>query len=978
MTISTAFESAMTEHRDMRSNALENEVNALCRRLGEADRYPGSSAWAARPELPPLAAEAAGFELPVQRRGLALAPDERALLQRTAQIEHLLDEAPIGAYLVDADFCIRHVNATARPVFGDIPGLIGRNFGEVMHILWPKATANNLIEQVNRTMHTGEFCRVAEMIEKRADRELIEYYEWQVSRTELPDGKHAVVFYFLDISARFLAQAKIAESEWRLRFATQSAGLTFVELDFASSIVTTADNFEAVMGFAAYGKAVDGAVGAQHLIEHVLPADRPQVAEALRAFHDGQAAGRLDYRVMGDDQVERWITTEWYLITDKNGKPARSFATILNITDRKRSVAALHQSEQRLRVLTEASADVVYRMSPNWSEIRQLDGRNFLADSTPDNANWLQEYIYPDDQQHVLSVIAEAIRTKGLFEMEHQVRLADGSLGWTFSHAIPVLDAAGNILEWFGTASDITQKKLADAALRESEDRYRTLFNSIDEGFCVIDMLFDAAGEPVDYRFLEVNPSFEAQTGIVEATGKRMREIAPELEACWFAVYGNVALTGVPIRFENKANQLDKRWFDVFAFRIGGLDSRKVALLFTNITKRKNTEQQLVMQAAQLADQDRRKDEFLAMLSHELRNPLAPIYNAIHLLHLQNNENVAQQQGIKIIERQLGQLNRLVNELLEVSRISSGRITLRCERIAVAGLISQAVETAQPLITQRKHLLTVALPPETLWLNADASRLEQVVVNLLTNAAKYTNDGGRIDLSVRQQGEFAVLQVRDTGIGITPELLPHVFDLFTQAVRSLDRSEGGMGIGLCLVERLVGLHGGTVAAVSRPGYGSEFTVRLPLAASLLPAPGPGKPDADLVQSANPVSAKLCRVLVVDDNVDAAETLKLLLEVLGHEVAVAHEGLSALSIAPVWLPDVVLLDIGLPGLDGYELARRIRLNTLLEGVVLVALTGYGQDSDRQQAREAGFDHHLVKPADFQALQAILTSVANRRP
>ena len=968
----------MTEHRDLRSDALENEVNALCRRLGEADRYPGSSAWASRPELPPLAAEAAGFELPVQRRGLALTPDERALLQRTAQIEHLLDEAPIGAYLVDADFCIRHVNAMARPVFGDIPGLIGRNFGEVMHILWPKATANNLIEQVNRTMHTGEFCRVAEMIEKRADRELIEYYEWQVSRTELPDGKHAVVFYFLDISARFLAQAKTAESEWRLRFASQAAGLTFVELDFATGMVTSADNLESVMGFAPYGKSMDSAFGAQHLMDHVVEADRAQVADALMAFYGGVPAGQLDYRVMGDDEVERWISTEWYLITDIDGKPARSFATSLNITDRKRSVAALHLSEHRLRALTAASADVVYRMSPDWSEMRQLDGRNFSVDSTPDNPNWLQKYIHPDDQQHVFSVIAEAIRTKSLFEMEHKVHLADGSLGWTFSHAIPMLDPAGEILEWFGTASDVTQKKRAEAALRESEDRYRTLFNSIDEGFCVIEMLFDAANKPVDYRFLEVNPSFETQTGIVGATGKRMREIAPEHEECWFVIYGNVALTGESIRFENKANQLDKRWFDVFAFRIGGANSRKVALLFTNITERKNTEQQLVMQAAQLADQDRRKDEFLAMLSHELRNPLAPISNAIHLLHLQNNENVVQQQAIKIIERQLGQLNRLVNELLEVSRISSGRIALRCEPIAVAGLISQAVETTQPLIAQRKHVLTVALPPEPLWLNADAFRLEQVVVNLLTNAAKYTNDGGRIDLSVQQDGEFAVLRVRDSGIGIAPELLPHVFDLFTQAARSLDRSEGGMGIGLCLVERLVGLHGGSVAATSRPGNGSEFTVRLPLANTVPPVPGPGKLDANSAPASKPAPAKLCRVLVVDDNVDAAETLKMLLEVLGHEVAIAHEGLSALNIAPVWQPDVVLLDIGLPGLDGYELARRIRLNTLLEGVVLVALTGYGQDSDRQRAREAGFDHHLVKPADFRALQAILKPVPSRQP
>ena len=893
---------------------------------------------------------------------------EEVLRQRNAQFETLLEEAPLSIFMVDADLRIRHVNPKALPVFGSIPDLIGRDFAEVIHILWPKATADETVGQFRQTMETGVTFHVPEMTDKRADREQVEYYEWQISRIELPDGSYGVVCYFRDISERVLAQLKIRESEWRLRYATDSAGLTYVEVDFASNQVSTPENFASVMGYAPPQNEGDGSLGTQVLLDHVHPQDRPHVATALQEFFGGKPVGTLDYRVFGDDQHERWIETKWSALTGVDRKPLKSFATNLDITERKRAEQALRQSEERFRALVTASSDVVYRMSPDWRNMHQLDGQNFVADSAEANDNWLQEYIHPDDQARVMAVVNEAIRTKSLFEMEHQVRLVDGSLGWTFSHAIPLLDATGEIVEWFGTASNVTEHKRVDQALREADDRYRTLFNSIDEGFCVIEMMFDGTGNPVDYRFVEVNPSFEKQTGMIGVTGKRVRELVPDLEASWFEIYGKVALLGEPIRFENKATDMDNRWFDVYAFQIGGPDSRKVALLFNNITERKHAEQQLLKQADKLADQDRRKDEFLAMLGHELRNPLAAISNANHLLRLQKNEGLVQRQVRTVIERQVRQLNHLVDDLLEVSRITTGRVQLRREQIAIGGVVERAVETAQQLIAQRRHQLTVALPPESLWLHADAARLEQVIVNLLTNAAKYTDEGGRIELSVQQEGESAVLRLRDTGIGIAAGLLPHIFELFTQAERSLDRSQGGMGIGLCLVQRLVELHGGTVSAQSVLGQGSEFVVRLPLAKAALPASAP-----HLTEPVRP-PGKPCRILVVDDNVDAAETLEMLLEMSGHEVRMAHEGLSAIDVALAWLPDVILLDIGLPGLSGYEVANRIRLGDTLKSVVLIALTGYGQEADRQLSRQAGFDHHLVKPANFVLLEKILDSVA----
>jgi PAS domain S-box-containing protein len=403
---------------------------------------------------------------------------------------------------------------------------------------------------------------------------------------------------------------------------------------------------------------------------------------------------------------------------------------------------------------------------------------------------------------------------------------------------------------------------------------------------------------------------------------------------------------------------------------------------FYDITERNRLQRETLEQAQALAEMDRRKDEFLAMLSHELRNPLAALSNAAQLLRLQKNEAPLQQQARHVIERQLGQLKHLVDDLLEVSRITSGRVQLRPERISVSGVVERAVETAQPLIAQRRHELKVSLPPEPVFLQADAARLEQVLVNLLNNAANYSDEGGHIWLSVEQEDAAAmkangaaalpmvVIRVRDSGIGIAPELLPRIFDLFTQAERSIDRSQGGLGIGLCLVQRLVELHGGTVEAHSVLGQGSEFVVRLPLMLTALPASR--LPALETAQTPE----KGCRVLVIDDNVDAAQSLAKLLEITGHEVQVAYDGPSGLEAALAMRPDLVLLDIGLPGLDGYEVAQRMRQQATLKNIVLVALTGYGQDTDRQRSQEAGFDHHLVKPAKFAEIEKILAHLDER--
>lgn len=357
--------------------------------------------------------------------------------------------------------------------------------------------------------------------------------------------------------------------------------------------------------------------------------------------------------------------------------------------------------------------------------------------------------------------------------------------------------------------------------LRESEERYRTLFNSIDEGFCIVKMIFDESDKAIDYRFIDTNASFEKQTGMFEVQGKRMREIAPDMEDHWFEIYGKVALTGEPSRFESRSEPL-QRWFDAYAFRYGEHEDRQVAILFKDITARKQSEEAM-------READRRKDQFLALLAHELRNPLAPIRNAVQILQMSPvAQTMPASQLLPMMERQLAHTSRLLDDLLDVSRIANGKIELRKERTDMAQAVQAALEANKPLIESMRHHVSVSLPPQPVMLVADPVRLAQIVSNLLNNAANYSPPGGRIALNVRREGAEARLSVEDSGVGISEEDLDKVFGLFVQIGSPFSRPRSGLGIGLSLVRTLVGMHGGRVEARSEgPGKGSEFIVRLP-------------------------------------------------------------------------------------------------------------------------------------------------------
>ncbi|HEV8129543.1 MAG TPA: response regulator [Candidatus Eisenbacteria bacterium] len=468
-------------------------------------------------------------------------------------------------------------------------------------------------------------------------------------------------------------------------------------------------------------------------------------------------------------------------------------------------------------------------------------------------------------------------------------------------------------------------------------------------------------------RFGHVNRRFEQVFGTTldEVRGKTAFDLFPREVAEAFEVNNRQVLTeNRSIEFEETvlAQSGTRHYASIKApIRNAAGAPQGIVAVATDITERKRLEEAL-------KDADRRKDEFLAVLAHELRNPLAPIRNVLQILRVKAPEDAELLWARDVIGRQVDQLTRLVDDLLDVSRISRGKIKLQLSPLDLATVIAGAVETSRPLIDARLHRLTLQLPEKPIWVQGDLVRLTQVVANLLNNAAKYQDAGGYIGVTVAREDNDAVISVKDKGVGIAPELLPGVFDMFEQVQRPLGTSQDGLGIGLSLARSLVELHGGTIAAKSGGGDGSEFTVRMPCMAG-----EPRKKRAAPSGVPPAIAASGLRVLVVDDNEDAAESLATLLQQAGHQVSVAHEGSTALALAERERPRVVFLDIGLPGMDGYEICKAMRQGGH-EDALIVALTGYGQEEDRARTRAAGFDGHLVKPGDPNELIRLITTSA----
>jgi PAS domain S-box-containing protein len=503
-------------------------------------------------------------------------------------------------------------------------------------------------------------------------------------------------------------------------------------------------------------------------------------------------------------------------------------------------------------------------------------------------------------------------------------------------------------------------------ALESARQRrmYETALNSTPDLIYVFDL---------EHRIIYANEALLRMWGVTEAYayGRKLPELGyePWHVAMHDREIEQVVATRAPIRGEVPFSGTNgRRVYDYIFAPVLGPDGAVVAVAGTtrDVTERQAAEQAMREQAQRLTESDRAKDEFLATLSHELRNPLAPLRNSFELLRRLPGVDAKLAGVHSMMERQVNHLVRLVDDLLEMSRISRGTLSLRDERVPLETVVRNAVETSEPLVQAARHTLTVDLPDEPLWLQGDPVRLAQILANLLNNAARYTDDGGDIVVRARREGEQAVIAVRDNGIGIAPDVMPRMFEMFSRGHRETGRHQGGLGIGLALSRRLAQMHNGSLDALSDgPGRGSEFTVRLPLAA---PAPvGEAVPDTTASRLAK------TRVLVVDDNHDAGDSLGQVLDMLGAEVRVARDGAEGIEAFAAHRPSVVLLDIGMPGLNGYDVAREIRTRFPEHPATLVALTGWGQEDDRRRAREAGFDHHLVKPAEIDALQKLLSSI-----
>jgi PAS domain S-box-containing protein len=629
--------------------------------------------------------------------------------------------------------------------------------------------------------------------------------------------------------------------------------------------------------------------------------------------------------------------------------------------ERKQAEEKLRRSEQDLADFFDNASMGLHWVGPDGTILRANRAELNLLGYTPDEYIGRNIADFHVDEPVISDILRRLSSKERLHDYPSRMRCKDGSIREVLIHS-SVLFEDGRFVHTRCFTDDITDRKRAEEALRESEGKLRLLADTIPQLAWMSRP--DGHIEWYNRRWYEYTGTTPEQ---MEGWGWQSvhdPDMLPKVMARWRTSLASGESFDMVFPLKGRDGQ-----FRPFLTRVNPLrDAAGVILHWfgtnTDISEIKRMEEAL-------RDTDRRKDEFLATLAHELRNPLAPIRNSLQILKLPQVDQATALHVRDVMERQVHHLVRLVDDLLDVSRVMRGNIELRKEPVELAAIVARAVETAQPLIDLQRHVLEISLPPERLRVHADPVRLTQILGNIVTNAAKYSEANARIELSVGRDGDEAVLRVRDNGIGIAPDMLPHVFDLFVQADHATARSQSGLGIGLSLVKSLVEMHGGTVEAESAGlGKGSQFTVRLPL----LPEDG----DAPMVQDnviALPPASGL-RLLVVDDNLDAANSLVLLLRLQGHDVRIAHDGASALKIATAYRPALVFLDLGMPEIDGYEVARRIRTTPGLERIVLVALTGWGQQEDRDRTAAAGFDHHLVKPPEPDAIEHVLTRLHSK--
>ncbi len=932
--------------------------------------------------------------------------DLSELRQNEARKSAILDTALDCIILIDAAGCVLEFNPAAERTFGyRRADVVGRELAE---LIVPPALRERHRAGLARYVATGEGPVLGKRIELPGMRADGSEFPVELAITRIPgEGPPQFAAYLRDISERQraeqlrsvrmavthqLAQAQdMSEASAHLLQAVcenlgWDIGLFWVVDPAAEALRCLANWHRPGTAFLNFvdasrtrtfrkGEGLPGRAWSSGSCEWVGDVrTSPEFARAAPAATDGlQSAFACPVTLYGSTLgVMEFFTRRMREPEDELLETITTIAgQIGQFIERRQTEQTLRESEGRFRGLMEQAPFSVQILAPDgstlavnraWSQVwgvtlEQIAGYNVLEDPQLE-AKGVLGYLRRAFAGE--SVAVPEIRYDPN-ETIPDITNREDAARWVAAVAYPLKDDAGRVREVVLSHNDVTARRQAEMALRASEEKLRLLADTIPQ--------LAWMAQP-DGGIFWYNRRWYDYTGTdlagMEGWGWQSvhdPEILPEVIERWSSSIAG----GVPFEMVFPLKGADGQ-FRPFLTRVNPLRDEDGNIVYwfgtnTDISEIKRMEDAL-------RDTDRRKDEFLATLAHELRNPLAPIRNSLQILKLPNLDPATAEKSRAVMERQVHHLVRLVDDLLDVSRVVRGKIELRKEAVELATIVARAVEIAQPLIEVQGHRLDIALPAQSLLIDGDPVRLAQVMGNLLTNAGKYTEANGSISFSAQREGNEALVRLVDTGIGIAPDMLPHVFELFVQGDHSEARSQGGLGIGLTLVKNLIELHGGSVSAWSAGlGRGSEFTIRLPLLpdrqAQVPVAHAPGQ---------TPAVAAGHRLLVVDDNRDAAESLAILLRAQGYAVRVAFDGAAGLEQARIQRPELVFLDIGMPGMDGYEVARRLRATPGLEKVVLVALTGWGQKSDRLRSAEAGFDRHLVKPLEEKALKEVLAGLA----
>jgi PAS domain S-box-containing protein len=775
------------------------------------------------------------------------------------------------------------------------------------------------------------------------------------------DAADYIVGVVRDVTEEKRTEAALRLSEQRLRLATEGAGIGTFETDFAASRVRFSPAACDLLGLPVGSERRLGESFAFAPLEH-----RAHLQAAFDAALDPTGDGRFEGETRifraGDERFVSYRGRVEFEDTPVGRAPWRALGVILDVTDRRRAESALAESEKQWRLAFEANAigsfvaDVESARVEYSPELLRLLG---LAGESSKTVAEAVEMIDPVHLEELRVRFTDALAGESDGRVRLDVRLLGPPERWlAFSAQTEFRDAPGGRIpaRVLGVALDITERKRGESALQDGQALFRAFVNNS----AVIAWLKDEHG-----RYVFMSENFERRFGLGknQFLGKTDFDIwEPELAEVYRRNDEQVLTTVSTLEVVEEAIMPSGErtwWHSAKLPFLASTGARYVAGLAVEITAERRAQ-------AQILEADRRKDEFIAIVSHELRNPLAPLLNVAKLLEASGADQLRYCQ--EVITRQVDQMSHLLDDLLDVSRVTLGKLTLRRQRIQLARVVEAALEMVHPLIETRAHLLTVSLPNSPVWLDGDQTRLVQVLANLLSNAVRYSDAGRRIWVRAETDGSTVVVRVKDEGIGIAPERLPQIFDLFSSAHASRSEATGGLGIGLALARGLAELHGGRLTGHSEgPGKGSEFRLSLPAVEppERHEAPVPSATERFQVPSRR-------RVLIADDLADGADSMAMVLRTAGHEVVTAYDGAQAVERARDFRPEIVVLDIGMPELDGYEACRRIRATAWGRDAVLIALTGWGDAEERRRALDAGFDHHLTKPVDPKVLQGMISS------